>query len=54
MSAPKSILINKSLSNMKRWKFYKSNILKYFDKNAEILVIGASTREAEILAILNK
>ena len=33
---------------MKRWKFYKSNILKYFDKNAEILVIGASTREAEI------
>jgi len=33
---------------MKRWKFYKINILKYLNKNSKILVIGASSREVEI------
>ena len=37
---------------MKRWKFYKINILRYFKKNSKILVIGASSREAEIFVEL--
>ena len=33
---------------MKRWEFYKYNILKYLDKNSHILVIGSSIKEVDL------
>ena len=33
---------------MKRWQFYKYNILKYLDKNSHILVIGSSIKEVDL------
>ena len=36
-----------------RWNFYKQNIIKYFDTNSKLLVIGASEYEVKIFSQLN-